>query len=110
MKRILLYKRKSSTLKIRTTETFVRIHNICLVFIVTNHVDSIVKLRLNELGYKAIYTTAPVAGGWAGEAMSWPGAVMSWAGAIMIWAGALTYLKFFTFKLLKNAKKVKWDG
>ena len=30
---------------------------------------------------KAVYTTAPVAGGWAG-------AVMSWAGAEMIWAGA----------------------
>ena len=30
---------------------------------------------------KAVYTTAPVTGGWAG-------AVMSWAGAEMIWAGA----------------------
>ena len=30
---------------------------------------------------KAVYTTAPVAGGWAG-------AVMSWAGAEMIWAKA----------------------
>ena len=30
---------------------------------------------------KAVYTTAPVAGGWAG-------AVMSWARAEMIWAGA----------------------
>ena len=30
---------------------------------------------------KAVYTTASVAGGWAG-------AVMSWAGAEMIWAGA----------------------
>ena len=30
---------------------------------------------------KAVYTTAPVAGGWAG-------AVMRWAGAEMIWAGA----------------------
>ena len=29
---------------------------------------------------KAVYTTAPVAGSWAG-------AVMSWAGAVMIWAG-----------------------
>ena len=52
--------------------------------------------------------TAPVAGGWAG-------AVMIWAGAVMIWAGALTsmknpFLNFSTFKLLKNAKKVKCDG
>ena len=30
---------------------------------------------------KAVYTTAPVAGGWAGAVMSWAGAVMSWAGA-----------------------------
>ena len=30
---------------------------------------------------KAVYTTAPVAGGWAG-------AVISWAGAEIIWAGA----------------------
>ena len=34
-----------------------------------------------EIKNKAVYTTAPVAGGWAG-------AVMSWAGAEMIWAGA----------------------
>ena len=57
---------------------------------------------------KAVYTTAPVAGGWAG-------AVMNWAGAVTIWAGALTamkypYLNFSTVKLLKNAKKVKCDG
>ena len=37
---------------------------------------------------KAVYTTAPVAGGWAGAVMSQAGAVMSWAGAEMIWAGA----------------------
>ena len=30
---------------------------------------------------KAVYTTAPVADGWAG-------AVMIWAGAVMVWAGA----------------------
>ena len=30
---------------------------------------------------KAVYTTGPVAGGWAGAVMSWAGAVMSWAGA-----------------------------
>ena len=34
-----------------------------------------------EQGRIHVYTTAPVAGGWAG-------AVMSWAGAEMIWAGA----------------------
>ena len=37
---------------------------------------------------KAVYTTAPVAGGWAGAVMSWAGAEMIWAGAEMIWAGA----------------------
>ena len=37
---------------------------------------------------KVVYTTTPVAGGWAGAVMSWAGAVMSWAGAEMIWAGA----------------------
>ena len=37
--------------------------------------------KLQEKDNKAVYTTAPVAGGWAG-------AVMSWAGAEMIWAGA----------------------
>ena len=33
-----------------------------------------------RLRNKAVYTTAPVAGGWAG-AISWAGAEMSWAGA-----------------------------
>ena len=37
--------------------------------------------QLKNTKNKAVYTTAPVAGGWAG-------AVMSWAGAEMIWAGA----------------------
>ena len=37
---------------------------------------------------KAVYTTAPVAGGWAGAVTSWVGAVMGWAGAEMIWTGA----------------------
>ena len=41
----------------------------------------------NLKGYKAVYTTAPVAGGWAG-------AVMSWAGAEMIWAGAKTTIGY----------------
>ena len=36
---------------------------------------------------KAVYTTTPVAGGWAG-------AEMSWAGAVMIWAGALAFRKY----------------
>ena len=31
---------------------------------------------------KAVYTTAPVGGGWAGAVMSWARAVMSWAGAV----------------------------
>ena len=30
---------------------------------------------------KAVYTTTPFAGGWAGAVMRWAGAVMSWAGA-----------------------------
>ena len=39
---------------------------------------------------KAVYTAAPVAGGWVGVVMGWAGAVMSWAGAAMLmgWAGA----------------------
>ena len=54
---------------------------------------------------KAINTVTPVAGGWAGAAMSG-------AGAVMICAGALTsmkyiYLNFTTFKQLKIAKKAK---
>ena len=38
---------------------------------------------------KVVYTTAPVAGGWAGAVMSWVGAVMSWTGAVMSWTGAV---------------------
>ena len=38
-------------------------------------------LKLENKRNKAVYTTAPVAGGWAGAVMSWAGAVMSWAGA-----------------------------
>ena len=38
---------------------------------------------------KAVYTTAPVAGGWAGAVMIWARAVMIWARAVMIWAGAV---------------------
>ena len=49
---------------------------------------------------KAVYTVTPVAGGWAG-------AVMSLAGALT--AMKYSYLIFSTFKLLKNAKKAKWD-
>ena len=37
--------------------------------------------EVTDMLNKAVYTTAPVAGGWAG-------AVMSWAKAEMIWAGA----------------------
>ena len=50
---------------------------------------------------KAVYTTTPVAGGWAGAVMSWAGAITSMK---------YSYLNFSTFKLLKNAKKVKCDG
>ena len=46
----------------------------------------------------AVYTTTPVAGGWAGAAMSW-------AGAVMIWAGASSDTNFPTFEMPKNAKK-----
>ena len=52
---------------------------------------------------KAVYTTAPVAGSWAG-------AVMIWAGAVMIWAGACSNTNFPTLKMPKNAKKAKCDG
>ena len=33
---------------------------------------------------KAVYTTAAVAGGWAGAVMIWAGAVVIWAGAVLI--------------------------
>ena len=52
---------------------------------------------------KAVYTTAPVAGGWAG-------ALIIWAGAVMLWAGACSNTNFPTLKLPKNAKKAKCDG
>ena len=51
---------------------------------------------------KAAYTTALVAGGWAG-------AVMILAGAVMIWAGACSNINFSTLKMPKNAKKAKCD-
>ena len=47
---------------------------------------------------KAVYTTAPVAGGWAGAVMIWAGAVMIWAGAVMIWAGVCSNSNFPTLK------------
>ena len=59
---------------------------------------------------KAVYTTAPVAGGWAGAVMIWAGAVMIWAGAVMIWAGVCSNTNFSTLKMPKNAKKAKCDG
>ena len=52
---------------------------------------------------KAVYTTAPVAGGWAG-------AVMIWAGTVMIWAGACSNTNCPTLEMPKNAKKSKCDG
>ena len=56
---------------------------------------------------KAVYTTAPEAGGRAGAIMIWAGAVMLWAGAVMIWAGACSNTNFQTLKLPKNGKKNK---
>ena len=41
---------------------------------------------------KAVYTAAPVAGGWAGAVMSWAGAVITYAGAVMSWARAIMSL------------------
>ena len=54
---------------------------------------------------KAIYTTAPVVGGWAGAIVIWAGAVMIWAGAVMIWAVACSNTNFPTLKMPKNAQK-----
>ena len=59
---------------------------------------------------KAVYTTTPVAGSWAGAVMIWAGAVLLWAGAVMIWAGPCSNTNFPTLKMLKNAKNVKCDG
>ena len=59
---------------------------------------------------KAVYTNAPVAGGWAGAVMIWAGALMIWAGAVMIWAGACSKKNYPTLKMPKNAKKAKCDG
>ena len=56
-------------------------------------------------GNKTVYTTAPVAGGWAGAVTIWAGAAMIWAGAVMIWAGACLNTNFATLKMPKNAKK-----
>ena len=56
---------------------------------------------------KAVYKTAPVAGGWAGAIMILAGAVMILAGAVMIWAGAYSNTNFPTLKMPKNAKKSK---
>ena len=56
---------------------------------------------------KAVYMTAPVAGGWAGAVMIWAGAVMIWAGAVMIWAGACSNTNSPTLKMPKNEKKSK---
>ena len=49
---------------------------------------------------KAVNTTTPVAGGWAG-------AVMSLAGAVMTWVGASSNINFPTFKMPKMQKKKK---
>ena len=47
---------------------------------------------------KAVYTAAPVAGGWAGAVIRWAGAVMSWAGAIMSLAGAIKAIRTLKVK------------
>ena len=54
---------------------------------------------------KAVYTTTPVAGSWAGAVMIWAGAVMLWAGAVMFWAGACSNTNFPTLKYPKMRKK-----
>ena len=51
-----------------------------------------------DIDNKAVYTAAPVAGGWAGAVMSWAGAVMRWAGAIMSWAGAIKAIRILKVK------------
>ena len=63
--------------------------------------------KREQKGNKAVYTTAPVADGWAGAIKFWAGAVMIWAGAVMIWAGACSNTNFSTLKMPKNAKKSK---
>ena len=60
--------------------------------------EKIIKKTRNDKENKAVYTTDPVAGGWAG-------AVMIWAEAVMIWAGACSKTNFPTLKMPKNAKK-----
>ena len=67
------------------------------------------KKRLRSFN-KAVYTTTPVAGSWAGAVMIWAGAVLLWVGAVMIWAGACSNTNFPTRKMPKSAKKVKCDG
>ena len=66
--------------------------------------------RLIRRKNKAVYTTAPVAGGWAGAAMVHAGAIMILIGAVMIWAGACSNANFPTLKMPKNAKKAECDG
>ena len=43
-----------------------------------------IELQKRKRKNKAVYTTTPVAGGWAGAVMSWAGAAMLWAVAVMI--------------------------
>ena len=56
--------------------------------------DNLNKVRGTLKKNKAVYTTAPVAGGWAG-------AVMSWAGAVISQAGALTLMKY-SYRIVPN--------
>ena len=63
-----------------------------IVYIVTD----VASINASQLTFnKAVYTTAPVAGGWAG--------------AVMIWAGAFSNTNSPTLKMPKNAKKGKCE-
>ena len=48
---------------------------------------------------KAVYTAAPVSGGWAGALLSWAGALMSWAGALISWVGAVKAVHILKVKV-----------
>ena len=73
-------------------------------------VGEIKSYRARAQKNKAVYTIAPVAGGWAGAVMLWAGAVMILEGVVMLWAGACSNTNFPTLKMPKNAEKAKCDG
>ena len=39
------------------------------------------EIKARKKKNKAVYTTTPVAGGWAGAVINWAGAEINWAGA-----------------------------